>query len=556
MSQKTRRKVLLRKSSLALIAATTLIVASLLPAGKAMATTGVGDTSSAVIYDTAAPMGAIVTELADEDDDYHTVAAPWPINFFGIKYDGICVTTNGAIFPVTTSLTSCTDYYDLNMENMALSAGAPMIAAISTDIDLSEDVWDGTTVFTGTNSDGFGIPGNVYYGTGLFDGRDAVFITWYRAGFNDINYRGQGVTGSITLQIVLIKKPTSNITNGYDFDIQYNIGTATNASDGYNVNNPSSSCSSGNNLIPGNAAYDTCRWGMGIANYVGPSPGTATAYELFPNTPTRLLIDSGGATALVRNSLNSAVKGRYTYSMIGGVVTGFSAPQMGGGSALPPPAPPQLLSLALNLAPNDTLPSGSTLMSGSGLQPGSKYTLTLRSEPVVLFTGNADPSGYFDTEFNLSSVNCPTPGRHTLTLTGVRPDGSQTSAETAFSIDEGCRVSSISRDGYDQTDLATVYFSSGSSKLSNKAKASIKSAVEANPAAIYRVIGYVQKSFISRNDGSLSLSRARAVANYLGSLNAEVNFTVVSESGFISPVDSKSAKARKATLFAVTPSVR
>jgi outer membrane protein OmpA-like peptidoglycan-associated protein len=195
-------------------------------------------------------------------------------------------------------------------------------------------------------------------------------------------------------------------------------------------------------------------------------------------------------------------------------------------------------------------------MSGSGLQPGSKYTLTLRSEPVVLFTGNADPSGYFDTEFNLSSVNCPTPGRHTLTLTGVRPDGSQTSAETAFSIDEGCRVSSISRDGYDQTDLATVYFSSGSSKLSNKAKASIKSAVEANPAAIYRVIGYVQKSFISRNDGSLSLSRARAVANYLGSLNAEVNFTVVSESGFISPVDSKSAKARKATLFAVTPSVR
>ena len=551
---------MLRKSVLSLIAATTLIVASLVPAGKAIAA-GVGDTSSAVIYDTAAPMGAIVTQLAGKDDDDHTVAAPWPINFFGIKYEGICVTTNGAIFPVLTSSTSCTDEYDKNIESLARSARAPMIAAISTDIDLSEDVWDGTTVFDGTNSDGFGTPGNVYYGTGTFDGRDAVFITWYRAGFNDRTYDDTPpVAGSVTLQIVLIKKATADITLGYDFDIQYNIGTATNASDGYNVNNPSRDCNSDNNLIPGNAAYDTCRWGMGIGNYVGPAPGTVTAYELFPNTPTRLLIDSGGSTALVRNSLNSAVKGRYTYSMVGGLVTGFSQPQMGGGSApvlpAPAPAPPQLLSLSLKLGLNATLTSGSTLMSGSGLQAGSKYTLTLRSEPVVIFTGNADPRGYFESQFNLSSVNCPTPGRHTLTLTGIRPDGSQTSAESAFSIDENCLVSSISRDGYDQTELATVYFRLGSSKLSDKAKASIKAAVEANPAAIYRVIGYVQKSFISRNDGSLSLSRARAVAKYLDSLNAEVKFTVVSESGYISPVDSKNAKARKATLFAVTPSVK
>ena len=195
-------------------------------------------------------------------------------------------------------------------------------------------------------------------------------------------------------------------------------------------------------------------------------------------------------------------------------------------------------------------------MSGSGLQAGSQYTLTLRSEPVVIFTGNANPSGYFENEFNLSSVTCPAPGRHTLTLTGIRPDGSQTSAETAFSIDESCRVSSTSRDGYDQTELATVYFNSGSSKLSNKAKASIKSAVEANPAAIYRVIGYVQESSSSRNDQSLSLSRARAVTKYIGSLDADVNFTVVSEAGLISLDDGKSAKARKATLFTVIPSVR
>lgn len=549
--------MILKKSTLASIAATTLMVASLVPAGKAMATTGVGDTSSAVIYDTAAPMGAIVSDLVNEDDKTTTVAAPWSINFFGVKYDGICITTNGAIFPVLTSTSTCSDNYDINIENLARYSRAPMIAAISTDVDLSEDVWDGTTVFTGTNSDGFGTPGNIYYGTGTFEGRDAVFITWYRVGLNDRTYDDRvPVAGSITLQIVLIKKATANITLGYDFDIQYNIGTATNASDGYDVRDGSQDCNSDNNLIPGNADYDTCRWGMGIANYVGAPPGTVSSYELFPTTSTRLLIDSGGSTALVRNSLNSAVQGRYTYSMVGGIVTGFAAPQMGGAAPAPAPAPPQLLSLSLKLGLNATLPSGSTLMSGSGLQGGSEYTLTLRSEPVVIFTGNADPSGFFENTFNLSSVTCPTPGRHTLTLTGVGADGSQTGVETAFSIDEGCRVSSISRDGYDQTELATVYFSLLSSKLSNKAKASIKSAVEANPAATYRVIGYVQKSSSSSNDGSLSLSRARAVAKYLDSLNAEVKFTVVSEGGYISLVDSKNGKARKATLFAVTPSVK
>lgn len=252
---------MLRKSFVALIAATTLIAASLVPAGKAMATTGVGDTSSAVIYDTAAPMGAIVSALVNRDDSSTTVAAPWPINFFGSKYEGICISTNGAIFPVLTSTSTCSDSYDQNMENLALSSGAPMIAAISTDIDLSEDVSDGGgTVYDGATSDGFGTPGNVYYGTGTFDGRDAVFITWYRAGFNDRTWDDTPpVPGTITLQIVLIKKATGNGSIGWDFDIQYNIGTATNASDGYNVNSPSGGCNSDGNVIPGHANYDTCR---------------------------------------------------------------------------------------------------------------------------------------------------------------------------------------------------------------------------------------------------------------------------------------------------------
>ena len=223
--------------------------------------------------------------------------------------------------------------------------------------------------------------------------------------------------------------------------------------------------------------------------------------------------------------------------------------------AAAPVQPPQLLSLALNLALNATLPSGSTILSGSGLQPNSQYTLTLRSDPVLLFTGTSDPNGNFKSAFDLGSVTCPAPGAHTLTLAGVRPDGSETSAVAAFSIDAGCKVTNIVRDGYGQDALANVYFASGSSKLSKAAKGKIEAAVKANPSAIYRVIGYVQKSGSSSNDEKLSLARARSVEKYLVSLGAGVNFTVVSESGLISPQNGKSVKARKATLFALTPVV-
>ena len=265
--------------------------------------------------------------------------------------------------------------------------------------------------------------------------------------------------------------------------------------------------------------------------------------------------DAGMNLAFDIGTLAAGESATFTYSYL------LSASVLGGSSSpapAPAPAPvqpPQLLSLALNLALNATLPSGSTILSGSGLQPNSQYTLTLRSDPVLLFTGTSDPNGNFKSAFDLGSVTCPAPGAHTLTLAGVRPDGSETSAVAAFSIDAGCKVTNIVRDGYGQDALANVYFASGSSKLSKAAKGKIEAAVKANPSAIYRVIGYVQKSGSSSNDEKLSLARARSVEKYLVSLGAGVNFTVVSESGLISPQNGKSVKARKATLFALTPVV-
>jgi len=66
---------------------------------------------------------------------------------------------------------------------------------------------------------------------------------------------------------------------------------------------------------------------------VGPNAnlGSALSYELFPDTSSTQLSDGGGSTALVKNSLNSSVLGRYTFAMVDGRVVGFKKPSMGAG---------------------------------------------------------------------------------------------------------------------------------------------------------------------------------------------------------------------------------
>ena len=68
--------------------------------------------------------------------------------------------------------------------------------------------------------------------------------------------------------------------------------------------------------------------------------GYGDASELFPNTSVLDLRDAGGSTALVRNSLNSNVLGRYTFGMVNGQVTSFVVPTMGAGVSGTPPAAP------------------------------------------------------------------------------------------------------------------------------------------------------------------------------------------------------------------------
>jgi LPXTG-motif cell wall-anchored protein len=399
-----------------------LVVAPIVTASAANAV-GVGDITTAVRYgNDGRVIGEIAADIQESDDDSQLIQAPWPMNFFGRKYDGICVTSNGTVSPVHYDTASCDDSYDHTLDSLASSADAPVIAAFANDNDLGNSVrnaentitemtvtgdpttsdsvvtvttsnahglttgdyrsiymidsafdngntrdnrtdeywfkdvqitvidsthfsFSGDTAYTSGGSsitptypsalksgtiavdqgweydqnsqdqngidDGVGVVNTVYIGTTTVDGRDAWVYTDYRSvTYEDDN--PQILTN--TFQIVLVKKATVNgDTNGFDFDIEYNYGSMRDGGDGYNCSGSMTS---------------TCRTGVGLVDW-DPIGEVADVYELFPNTPGRDLVD-GHATAMTNNSLNSDIKGRYTFEMVGGAVQGFAIPNMDG----------------------------------------------------------------------------------------------------------------------------------------------------------------------------------------------------------------------------------
>jgi LPXTG-motif cell wall-anchored protein len=97
-----------------------------------------------------------------------------------------------------------------------------------------------------------------------------------------------------------------------------------------------------------------------VAAPPGTRLGYAEAWELFPDNSVFDLSDSGGSTALVRNSLNSNVLGRYTFGMVGGQVTGFLKPTMGNGVSGTPPTTTPATTTPATTTPPATTPATTT----------------------------------------------------------------------------------------------------------------------------------------------------------------------------------------------------
>lgn len=344
------------KALVALFASATLALA---PVAAQAATPGIGDKSNAVRYGASDPLGTRIESLNGLDDDSVTVEAPFAMNFFGEKYDNVCISINGGVFPTNAATvnpatdvdpeeTNCAAY-DYDVADLAGQAEAPMVAVLALDIDLS--MCDASLV-NDTNSDGdfdsdetvkddgFAQPCSVYYGSTTVDGQPALVVTWYRVPNND---GGNNPLLSNTFQLLLIKRTTGSDATGWDFDFEFNYATLTDDEDGYALEADgtydASSCDAwagltvNDNGTPDdssddtyglpyvkNATYDLCRWGVGVGNYTVEDGGTV-GYEFFNKYSVGQLIDSGD-TAMIHHRLGSTVDGRYRCGMINGVATG------------------------------------------------------------------------------------------------------------------------------------------------------------------------------------------------------------------------------------------
>jgi hypothetical protein len=220
--------------------------------------------------------GAIVTGFnsntlaANDDGSTGLVSLGFTANFYGTNFTDVFVNNNGNV-TFSDDLSSYTPF-DLT------STATPIIAPYFADVD----------------TESAGLP--LTYGTGAFDGQAAFGVNWL-----DVDYyeSSPSHTNRNFFQLVLVDR--SDITAG-DFDIIFNYDQIEwetgEASDG----DPSG--------LGGSSAR---------AGYSNGTGAVGSFFELPGSAVNGAFLD-GGPNALISNSLNSNVDGRYIFQARSGTV--------------------------------------------------------------------------------------------------------------------------------------------------------------------------------------------------------------------------------------------
>jgi hypothetical protein len=116
------------------------------------------------------------------------------------------------------------------------------------------------------------------------------------------------------------------------------------------------------------------------------------------------------------------------------------------------------IDLVLDFRPGAELSDASSTISAGGLKVGSEYTLTMHSDPVVLYRAIVGPTGGFT--WNVALPADTPVGAHRLVLSGIAPDGSTMTAEAWFTLLANGTIGAISYTGpltlaYTGTDVTT-----------------------------------------------------------------------------------------------------
>lgn len=210
------------------------------------------------------------TLAANDDSSTGLVNIGFTVDFFGLDFSQLYVNNNGNV-TFDSSLSSFTPF-DLT------STGRQIIAPFFADVDTRR-AGDAVT-----------------YGTGTYEGQDAFGVNWL-----DVDYFRSSVAhvNRNFFQLLLVDR--SDIAAG-DFDIIFNFDQIL-----WETGTASGGDSNG---LGGNSARSGFSNGTGVSG---------SFFELTGSAVNGAFLD-GGSNALISNSLNSNVDGRYIFNARNGNV--------------------------------------------------------------------------------------------------------------------------------------------------------------------------------------------------------------------------------------------
>jgi Nidogen-like/PEP-CTERM motif len=205
----------------------------------------------------------------NDDGSTGLINTGFATNFYGNTFSQLYVNNNGNV-TFNAPLARYTPF------GLTTNIGTPIIAAFFGDVD--------------TRNAGSGL---TQYGNGLFNGRNAFGVNYINVG-----YFPTAADKLNSFQLLLVDR--SDVTSG-DFDIVFNYDK---------IQWETGSASGGNSGLGGNSAR------VGYSNGTG---ATGTNFELTGSGVNGAFLD-GGPNALISNSLNSNVAGRYIFNVRNGEV--------------------------------------------------------------------------------------------------------------------------------------------------------------------------------------------------------------------------------------------
>ena len=285
----------------------------------------------------------------NDDLSSNEVPLPFTLNFFGTNFTSLFVNNNGNV----TFGAPLGDFTPSGLNGN--NNGTPIIAPFWADVDT-------TGAFSGDPSVPNSPPsGVVTFGVDTVNGHQAFGVT-----YENVGYFGTHTDKLNSFQLVLIDRSDTGIAGAFDMEfnydkIQWEVGDASGGVDGLCGTQPLADC------VPAAAGYSN---GTGNPGTNFQLPGSFVAGALLDNGPA--------ATALIHNSLNNPMIGRYLFQVRNGTVQSADLGLTMTQSANPVPAGSnQTYTLTVtNAGPNDatnttvsdTLPTNATLVSATGSQ--------------------------------------------------------------------------------------------------------------------------------------------------------------------------------------------